>query len=507
MAPYKSLSLKLVAKLIYPLRAVTAMERSGSLLGAKTLALIAVAVVAVAAVAFIMFSQTGQPTQPEQPSQPPQPAQGIVLTVISRHPTDILVKARAMFLASDVAKKYNVTDLKTIVIPAGLWEQYIRRGEADVAWGGGPTLFDSLFQRNLLAPLTSEEVLSAAAQIPDSILGVPMKRVKDGKIYWVAAAISSFGFTVNTRRLSDYNLATPRSWRDLASPELGKPLAQYGVAALSIADPTQSTSHTRMYEIILQRFGWDEGWRILTLMAANANIYPGSEAARDAVIQGDVAVGITIDFYGYTAQQMNPDCKYIIPPGESIVNGDPIALVNGSRYPEAAQAFIAWVLTEGQKVWLDPAINRLPANPRVFDTPEGAKRSDLKRAYEETVKTPSIEFNDTLALMYEPVMQWYFRAVLIEVNDYLKSVWKELLSKYFSGAISKEQFEAFIAKLAAPLTFTDPATGEQATLTMDYAISISEKFQSDASYRDALIAAWKRAAVERYTKLLSELKG
>jgi len=490
------------------------MKRAGKIavLEAKTLALIALVVVVVAAAAFIIPSLTKQPTpsqpsQPEQPSQPTQPAQAITLTVISRHPTDILVKARAMFLASDVAKNYNITDLKTIVIPAGLWEQYIKRGEADVAWGGGPTLFDSLFQRGLLAPLTSKEALDAAAQVPDSILGVPMKRVKDGKVYWVAAAISSFGFTVNIKRLSDYNLATPRSWRDLASPELGKPLAQYGVAALSIADPTQSTSHTRMYEIILQRFGWDEGWRILTLMAANANIYPGSEAARDAVIQGEVAVGITIDFYGYTAQQVNPDCKYIIPPGESIVNGDPIALVNGSKYPEAAQAFIAWVLTEGQKIWLDPAINRLPANPNVFDTPEGAKRSDLKRAYEETMSTPSIEFNDTLALMYEPVMQWYFRAALIEVNDYLKAVWKELLSKYLSGAVSREQLEAYIANLTAPLQFTDPATGKQAILTMDYAISISEKFQNDASYRDSLIAAWKRAAVERYTKLLNELKG
>jgi ABC-type Fe3+ transport system substrate-binding protein len=165
------------------------------------------------------------------------------------------------------------------------------------------------------------------------------------------------------------------------------------------------------------------------------------------------------------------------------------------------------VLTEGQKVWLDPAINRLPANPKVFDTPEGAKRNDLKSAYEVTLKTPSIEFNDTLALMYEPVMQWYFRAALVEVNDYLKAAWKALLSKYFAGAISREQFEAYIANLTAPLTFTDPATGKQATLTMDYAISISDKFQSDASYRDSLIAAWKQAAVERYTKLLNQLKG
>jgi len=446
------------------------------------------------------------PPSQQQPSPPPQ-RQGVVLTIISRHPTDILYKARQMFLASDVAKRYNITDLRTVVIPAGLWEQYIRRGEADVAWGGGPTLFDSLFVRGLLAPLSSGEALAAAAQIPDEIMGVPMKRVKDGKVYWVAAAISSFGFTVNHRRLKDYNLSAPRSWMDLASPEMGRPLVQFGTPALSIADPTQSTSHTRMYEIILQKYGWEKGWRVLTLMAANAEVYPGSEAARDAVIRGDVAVGITIDFYGYTAMMLNPDCEYIIPPNESIVNGDPIALVKGSKNPEAAQAFIAWVLTDGQKLWLDPSINRLPANPRVFDTPEGRKREDLRRAYEATLKTPSIAFNDTLALAYELVMQWYFRSTLVDVNDHLKAAWKALLSRYFKGAIPRERFEAYVANLTSLLTFVDPATQKKVTFTEDYAISIAPKFAEDAAYRDALITAWKQAAVAKYDGLLRELGG
>lgn len=478
----------------------------------KTIVVTLVAVVAAALVIiFLLFQKPGTPgqspgTQPETPSGD-QSQKGVQLVVISRHPTEILVKARRMFLSSDIAKKYNVTDLKTIGLPAGLWESYIIGGEADVAWGGGPTLFDSLFQRGLLAPLTSKSALEAVAQIPDEIVGVPMKRMKDGKVYWVAAAISSFGFTVNHMRLRDYNLPVPRSWSDLASPTLGRTLVEFNEPALAIADPTQSTSHTRMYEIILQRYGWSEGWKLLTLMAANAEIYPGSGDARDAVIQGDVAVAITIDFYGYTATYMNPNCEYIVPEGESIVNGDPIALVTGGKNPDAAQAFIEWVLTDGQRVWLDPEINRLPANPRVFDTSEGLKRADLKYAYERTLGTPSIEFNDTLALLYEPVMQWYFRATLVEVKDYLRAAWKALLTSYFTGKLSEDDYQRYVGAITAPLSFTDPSTSEWVTFTQDYAISICEKFQSDAAFKDALITVWKRAAVDRYSTVLKALGG
>jgi len=196
------------------------------------------------------------------------------------------------------------------------------------------------------------------------------------------------------------------------------------------------------------------GWKILTLMAANAEVYSGSADVRDGVIRGEIAVGITIDFYGYTAKFVNPKCEYIIPKGETIVNGDPIALVKGAKNPKAAQAFIAWVLTEGQEVWY-PTINRMPSNPKVFETPRGKNRTDLYEAYQATLKTKGIAFNDTLALMYERVMQWYFKATLVEVNDRLKEAWIKLLSLYFKGKIDESKFNEYVNILGAPLKFIE----------------------------------------------------
>ncbi|HID41725.1 MAG TPA: ABC transporter substrate-binding protein, partial [Pyrodictium sp.] len=48
------------------------------------------------------------------------------------------------------------------------------------------------------------------------------------------------------------------------------------------------------------------------MMSANARIEEGSALVRDDVINGNVMVGITIDFYGYTAEMLNPACKYIL---------------------------------------------------------------------------------------------------------------------------------------------------------------------------------------------------
>ncbi len=434
----------------------------------------------------------------------------IELKVITRHPADILEKARDAFLKSPLAKKYCIKDIRMISVPPGLWPTYIEKQHIDVAWGGGPTLFDLLFKKGLLRPLQTKLALEAASQIPDTFAGQPMKRVKDGKIYWVAAAVASFGFTVNydVAKQLGFDVSKLKSWRDLASDELGIILAKHGTPALAIADPTQSTSNTRIYEIILQAYGWEEGWRILTLMAANARIEPASGLVRDDVINGIVMVGITIDFYGYTAERINKACKYILPQGETIVNGDPIAVTSYTEHPEAAEAFVAWVLTEGQKIWLDPAINRLPANPKVFETPEGKERPDLKRAYYEAMKAKVINFNDTLALEIETAMRQYFKATLVDEHELLQRAWMKLIEAYYiKHSISKEEFEKLKRELTDLVTYKDPITGKMVKFTLEDAKRVNKILESEPGKTEAFMKAWRDAARKKYEEVLRALGG
>ncbi|ANF21853.1 ABC transporter substrate-binding protein [Thermococcus piezophilus] len=430
---------------------------------------------------------------------------GITLVILTRHDTTIQKLTKEEFLNSDVAKQYNIVDLKFVKATEATWIKLIDRGDADLAWGGGPTLFDDLNKLGYLKPIEDKKILSLiGTDIREEINGIPLVRYgDDGKVYWIAAALSSFGFTINQQVLKQWNLPEPEKWEDLGSEAFAMDPQMVG-----IADPTRSTSNTRIYQIILQAFGWDKGWQILTRIAANAKIYDASDAVRDDVIAGNIAVGTTIDFYGYTAMKQNPECVYIIPSGESVLNGDPIAIVK-SISPDkvdAAYAFIYWLLTDGQKIWLDEHVNRMPVNPKVFYTDAGKQRPDLWKAYNLTLQAQGIYFDDARALKTVNVVKQYFKATLVDANADLHRVWVELVQAHNEGKITDEQFEQLKAQLLAPIKFKDPETGQEVTLTEEYAAKINDKLLEDANFRDQIMTEWKEAARQKYLDVERQLK-
>jgi len=434
----------------------------------------------------------------------------VTLRVLTRHEMSIQTLTKAKFLESPVAKALGIVDVKFIYVAAELWPDYIERAKSlgtpiDVAWGGGPTLFNMLDDMGYLMPLDSTTnpehyaILYELGKIPERISGAETyKRDSEGRIRWIGTSISSFGFTINRFVLNQYGVPEARSWDDLTRPEYARYLPY--MPLLGIADPTRSTSNLRIFEIILQAKGWERGWRTLTLIAANSRIYDGSGDVRDAVIRGDIAIGTTIDFYGYMAMRVNPDCKYVAPEGETIVNADPIALLKDTKYPVHAAAFVAWVLSEfgGQSIWLHEEINRIPINPKTFGTPEGAQRPDLKTAFEELERTSGIVFNETLSVNWVNSVMYYFKATLVNAHSDLQSVWAEIAKAYLDGGISKEWFDYLVEELGKPVKFNDPLTGNTVEFTLEYAISVNNKL-TDVTVYNALMKAWEDAAREKYS--------
>jgi ABC-type Fe3+ transport system substrate-binding protein len=370
-------------------------------------------------------------------------------------------------------------------------------------------VFDIINTEGLLSPLESDAVTAILDIIPDEISGAASKRIIDGEVMWVGSAISSFGFTINKEFLESEGLPEPTTWMDLGNETYAQFNLFPSVTAIGTADATLSTSNTRMFEIILQTYGWKDGWELLTLMGANSRIFDKSESVRDAAIQGIIGAGTTIDFYGYTAQLEEPDlCKYVLPQDGTAVNADPIALVSTSEEPEAAQAFIAWVLSpEGQEIWLDTTINRMPINPAVFDTTLGQTRPDLEESYTRTLEAITIDFSDEVALSYETAMMFFFKGTLVEAQGDLIDTWIELVDAEDAGDITHKQFLTLAESLGNPLDieFTDPETGNTVTFTESYAQSINDRITTDADFKATLKDAWRAAAIVRYNAVLDDL--
>ncbi|NQT08759.1 extracellular solute-binding protein [Candidatus Bathyarchaeota archaeon] len=432
---------------------------------------------------------------------------GNTLKIITRHGANILAGARKSFLASDYAKDYEITAIRWIPIGPTLWVDTIRNsGDVDIGWGGGPVLFDTVNDAGFLKPLSSEGVLAAIDEIPYETGGVPTRRIIDDKVYWSGSAVASFGFTINTQVLSSLGLPEPTKWSDLANETYAVTLPD---PIVGTADATKSTSNTRMFTIILQAYGWQDGWGLLVRKGANAKIYDQSGLVRDAAIRGDIGVGTTIDFYGYTAQLKNPEfCKYIMPADGTIVNVDPIALLTTSPQPEAAQAFIEWMLsTEGQKIWLDTNINRLPMRPEVFNTPEGLTRGDLKEVYEATNDALIIEFSDVLALSYESAMINFYHAIIVRPQLTLVDVWMAMTTALEEGDITRAEFMTLVGMLGNPhlIEFQDMETGEMTTFTQEYAQSIAARIAVDPEYKQILVDRWVVAAENHYSDAMAEL--
>jgi len=419
--------------------------------------------------------------------------EGLTLTIITRHDTSIQEVFENPFLDSTYAAEAGITKIRYMQPVPGLWPTAIDNGGIDVAWGGGPTLFDQLADLGYLMPLSDEILGDALSEIEDAIGGAPMKRYiseyGDDPV-WVAAAISSFGFTVNHKVLDFYGLVKPETWDDLADPIYFKDPPIIGVG-----NAPDTTSNTRIYEIILQNYGWEEGWIKLTEIAANSGIYYGSVDVLNAVETGEIAIGTTIDFYGYSAMEDFPDTEYVIPRGQSLLNGDPIAIMYNTQNVAAAEAFIKFVLSpEGQALWLDDTINRMPVRADAFDTEFGKTRTKLKDLYELTISNQGIEFSDALASSYEGTVVPYWAAVLNKPHGNLLSAWRAMIKAKNEGRLTQTQWDYYVGIMGTPL------------ITLEEAQEINDSMLKDSTFSNAKSVEWANEKAELYDQIKEEIE-
>ncbi len=460
----------------------------------KTVILVFLIASLLAGSAVFMISAEVDTTTPSNPE-----LNAVNFVVVTRHDTTLTNAFEAAFLATPEAAAAGVTsiDFRSATTDDG-WKKLLEdpSKSVDLAWGGGPALFNTMDNWGLLKhidPVTDAALFVAINDsVPAELAGASMKSfAPDGSLIWAANAISSFGFTVNHEFLDTHALPVPTVWEELASPVY---YISPSVRAISMGDPPLTTSNTRIYQIILQAFGWEEGWSILTRMGANSGMYTGSVATRAAVVSGEVGIAMTIDFYGIIAMGENPDCEYIIPEGQSIVNGDPIAMgINVDDYAAAA-AFLTYVNTpEGQSVWLTPGIDRLPVNESAFHTPYGQNFPDSYTLFNETLANIGIDFNETLATANLDTTIYYFHNTITQPHTLLRNTWGEMVTQLRDGDINITYFNELVEDLGVP------------GMTLQESLDWNTQYQTDAGFSSTKDGEWRTFAQTKYNTILGML--
>ncbi|HSE86872.1 MAG TPA: extracellular solute-binding protein [Candidatus Binatia bacterium] len=239
----------------------------------------------------------------------------------------------------------------------------------DVFFGGGLDPYLALKQEDLLEPYVLPQPL--LEKIPPRLGGVPLY---DPDHTWYGATLSGFGIIYNKIVLNLTRLPVITTWKDLALPVV------FGWVGSS--DPRKSGSVHMAYEIILQAYGWERGWQILTALGANVRNFTNSasQIPKDVTI-GEIAYGLAIDFFAWA--QINEagadKIGFVMPANLTIIYPDSIGILRGTPNPEVARAFIRFVMSvAGQKLWLMAKgsqggpqkyqLNRFSVIPSLYET-------------------------------------------------------------------------------------------------------------------------------------------
>jgi len=345
----------------------------------------------------------------------------------------------------------------------------------DVFFGGGFDPYLALKKAQLLESYRLPE--SLLEKIPPKLTGVPLY---DPDHTWYGATLAGFGIVYNKVVLGLTKLPLISTWEGLASP------AAFGWVGSS--DPRKSGSVHMVYEIILQAYGWEKGWRIITGLGANVRNFTNSasQIPKDVTI-GEVAYGLAIDFYAWAQVKEAGSDKigFVMPDNLTIITPDCIGILKGAPNPDVARAFLRFVMSEeGQKLWLlveksadGPQrfqLNRFSVLPSLYALPPQSTAVKLNPFSWES----NFAFDPQLSADRWSIVNDLIGALVIDQKHLLTRSWKEALAAHSS--------EQELNRLAAM------------PISADEALALAKTKWKDPAFRNQKLNEWVHFARSKY---------
>jgi ABC-type Fe3+ transport system substrate-binding protein len=314
--------------------------------------------------------------------------------------------------------------LKTNVLAAGTPVAYSRivewkgRPEVDIFWGGESALFDKLAEHKLIAPLNLTKATVDA--IPPTIGKPKPIYLKDPRGFWIGTALEPYGLVYHPALLQRLGIAPPKDWDDLLNPKLRGHIVQCA--------PTRSSSSHATYEVILQLYGDAKGWEWLKQMAANTGLFTARSRDVAAVVaKGDFAVGFGVPSYmAFEERLAGLDIRFVAPK-TAWITAEPMAILAGAKHPQAARAFVEFLLTErGQKIFIERGL--FPITPKY--RAKGAPGSDVEKAVAFTGGIRSYFDQEVTNVYDDDKAQLRYNQVNEQFHKDIESVLEKLKRKY-----------------------------------------------------------------------------
>ena len=376
-----------------------------------------------------------------------------------------------------------------------LVEQWDGSPEADVWWGGGLDAFRIAESEGLLDSFHNEsdpEWVSINQSIQDELFGLPLKDLDSeyGLYNWWGSALSGFGIMYNKPYLEQYGLPEPKDWLDLTNPIYK--------GHITVVPPSKSGSNHMIVEIILQAYGWEQGWDILTKMAANVRDFQEkSYHVPPLVGEGEYGIAPVIDFYGFgqIAEKGPDNIGFIYPPAgngsHTVINPDSVALLKGAPHPYLAYEFMKFVLSyDGQKLLFEDPINRLPVREDVYDEAPAGYFNPFNTTL--TLMT----YNSTLGELRWDIVNDLYDILLVNRHAELVSAWNDILA---ANATLQDAAEAGY-DISSGEEYLDKALEEltKVPITEDWIEENYEEYADNETLREEYHSEWDVFAVDKY---------
>ena len=170
---------------------------------------------------------------------------------------------------------------------------------------------------------------------------------------------------------------------------------------------------------LLQSYGWEQGWTVLSQIAANASLAgAGATFISDDVGSGRFAVGATIDFFAVSAIANGKPLRFTYPEkvGYSPAH---VGIFREATHLDGAKAFASFVLSEaGQKLLFHTDIRKLPVRPAVY----ASKPADYFDPF-ASAQRASYDYDMVSGLARQELVGALFDALITRQHAALKTMW------------------------------------------------------------------------------------